>query len=147
MKISTKGRYGLRILLDIAIYGTENKPRTIREVAINQEISEKYISRLIIELRKSGLVASVRGAAGGFKLGKSPEDVTILEIFEVMEGPINLVDCVNSDLACNRTKGCVPRVLWSTINQSVREIFARYTLKDLIDIHKANNFVEIEYCI
>jgi len=147
MKISTKGRYGLRILLDIAIYGTENKPRTIHEISVNQEISEKYVGRLIIALRQAGLVASVRGASGGFKVGKPPEDVTVLEIFEVMEGKINLVDCVDSETACHRTKGCVPRVLWQTISQSIREIFARYTLKDLIDIHNANNMVEIEYCI
>ena len=72
MKISTKGRYGLRILLDIALYRVGDRPRMIREIANNQEISEKYISRLIIELRKAGLVKSVRGMNGGYTLARKP---------------------------------------------------------------------------
>ena len=92
MKISTKGRYGLRILLDIALYRIGNKPRMIREIANNQEISEKYISRLIIELRKAGFVKSVRGANGGYTLTRRPEDISVLEVLEVMEGPIAIVD-------------------------------------------------------
>ena len=96
MKISTKGRYGLRILLDIALYRIGNKPRMIREIANNQEISEKYISRLIIELRKAGFVKSVRGANGGYTLTRRPEDISVLEVLEVMEGPIAIVDCTSS---------------------------------------------------
>ena len=84
MKIYTKGRYGLRILLDIALYRIGNKPRMIREIANNQEISEKYISRLIIELRKAGFVKSVRGANGGYTLTRRPEDISVLEVLEGM---------------------------------------------------------------
>ncbi len=93
MKISTKGRYGLRILLDIALYRVGDRPRMIREIANNQEISEKYISRLIIELRKAGFVKSVRGVNGGYTLTRRPEDISVLEVLEVMEGPIAIVDC------------------------------------------------------
>ena len=86
MKISTKGRYGLRILLDIALYRVGDKPRMIREIASNQEISEKYISRLIIELRKAGFVRSVRGVNGGYTLTRKPEDISVLDVLETMEG-------------------------------------------------------------
>ena len=91
MKVSTKGRYGLRILLDIALHETGGKPRMIREIAVNQEISEKYISRLIIELRKAGFLKSVRGAKGGYTLMRKPEEIRILDVLEVMEGEIDIV--------------------------------------------------------
>ncbi|MDR1959156.1 MAG: Rrf2 family transcriptional regulator [Planctomycetaceae bacterium] len=147
MKISTKGRYGLRILLDIAIYGTRDKPRMMRDIAKSQKISQKYISRLVIALRKAGFISSIRGSAGGFILAKSPEKITLLNILEAMEGPIGLLDCLTSDSVCDRSKNCPSRTLWTAVNQSVRKVFAHYTLKDLLDIHTAANIVSIEYCI
>ena len=84
MKISTKGRYGMRILIDLALHeGTE--PRMLRDIAKSQGLSEKYLSRLIIELRQAGMVESVRGARGGYHLAKNPKEITLLEIIEVME--------------------------------------------------------------
>ncbi len=129
MKISTKGRYGLRVLLDIALYRVGDKPRMIREIAANQEISEKYISRLIIELRKAGFVKSVRGAKGGYTLMRKPEEISILDVLEVMEGPVCIVDCVSaSGGECRRTMLCPTRRMWTEINQKIRDIFAGYTL-------------------
>ena len=81
MKLSTKGRYGLRILLDVALHGGE-APRLAREIAASQGISEKYISRLLIALRRAGLVVSVRGAKGGYRLGRFPESITLLDVVE-----------------------------------------------------------------
>ena len=125
MKISTKGRYGLRILLDIALYRIGNKPRMIREIANNQEISEKYISRLIIELRKAGFVKSVRGANGGYTLTRRPEDISVLEVLEVMEGPIAIVDCTSSaEGICHRKSLCPAQRMWAEINQKIRSAFA-----------------------
>ena len=80
MKISTKGRYGLRILMDLAIHQSE-KPRLIRDIAQSQQISEKYISRLVISLRKAGMIRSVRGVNGGFHLDRKPEDITPMMLF------------------------------------------------------------------
>lgn len=146
MKISTKGRYGLRILLDLALHDLESKPRSIKEIASSQEISEKYISRLIILLRKAGFVASVRGTGGGFRLVKPPETITILAVLEIMEGPIHLVDCVARP-QCRRAQGCSPQMLWTTINEKIRHLFAEYTLYDLLQMHQSRGGATIEYCI
>ena len=148
MKISTKGRYGLRILLDIALYRVGDKPRMIREIANNQEISEKYISRLIIELRKAGFVRSVRGVNGGYTLTRKPEDINILDVLEIMEGPVAIVDCTNSSgEACRRKPQCPTQRMWAEINQKIRSAFAAYTLKDLVELYISNGETVIDYCI
>ena len=99
MKISTKGRYGLRILLDLALNDSE-KPRMIRDISESQHISEKYISRLIIELRKAGMVKSIRGSKGGYRISREPKEITLLDVVEVMEGPVSIVDCVSARDCC-----------------------------------------------
>lgn len=148
MKISTKGRYGLRILLDIAMYRVSDKPRLIREIAQNQEISEKYISRLIIELRKANFVKSIRGINGGYTLARNPEEINILEVLETMEGPIAIVECAQSNKkVCNREASCPARQMWTQINQKIRETVAQYTLKDLIDLYIGNGEAALDYCI
>ena len=148
MKISTKGRYGLRILLDIALYRVGDKPRMIREIASNQEISEKYISRLIIELRKAGLVKSVRGVNGGYTLTRKPEDINILDVLEIMEGPVAIVDCTNSSgEVCRRKSQCPTQRMWAEINQKIRNAFAAYTLKDLVELYISNGETVLDYCI
>ena len=141
MKISTKGRYGLRILLDIALYRVGDRPRMIREIANNQEISEKYISRLIIELRKAGLVKSVRGMNGGYTLARKPEDINILDVLEIMEGPIS------SGKVCRRKPQCPTQRMWAEINQRIRNAFAAYTLKDLVELYISNGETVLDYCI
>lgn len=148
MKISTKGRYGLRILLDIALYRVGDKPRMIREIANNQEISEKYISRLIIELRKAGFVRSVRGVNGGYTLTRKPEDISVLDVLETMEGPVAIVDCTNSSgEACRRKPQCPTQRMWAEINQKIRSAFAAYTLKDLVELYISNGEAILDYCI
>ena len=148
MKISTKGRYGLRILLDIALYRSGDKPRMIREIASNQEISEKYISRLIIQLRKAGLVKSVRGVNGGYTLARRPEDINVLDVLEIMEGPVAIVACTTSSgKACRRKPQCPTQRMWAEINQKIRSAFAAYTLKDLVDLYVSNGETILDYCI
>lgn len=148
MKISTKGRYGLRILLDIALYKSGNKPRMIREIAANQEISEKYISRLIIELRRAGFVQAIRGANGGFVLARKPEAITILEVIEVMEGPLAIVECAGGGKSsCTRQERCPAQHLWRDINQRVRAAFGDYTLQDLLNLYVERGEGVLDYCI
>ena len=84
MKISTKGRYGLRILMDLAIHQSE-KPRLIRDIAKSQLISEKYISRLVIALRKGGMIRSIRGVNGGFHIAMKPEEITLMDMTGIFE--------------------------------------------------------------
>ena len=147
MKISTKGRYGLRILLDLALNDSE-KPRMIRDISESQHISEKYISRLIIELRKAGFVRSVRGVNGGYTLTRKPEDISVLDVLETMEGPVAIVDCTNSSgEVCRRKSQCPTQRMWTEINQKIRSAFAAYTLKDLVELYISNGETVLDYCI
>lgn len=148
MKISTKGRYGLRILMDLAIHQSE-KPRLIRDIAKSQQISEKYISRLVIALRKAGLIRSVRGVNGGFYLAKKPEDITLLNVIEVMEGPLSIVDCVAAPKRCALHENCAPREIWSKLNDDIRGLMREITLADVLasyDLKRANGG-DMDYCI
>ncbi len=148
MKISTKGRYGLRILLDIALYHTSGKPRIIREIAANQEISEKYISRLIVELRRAGFVKSVRGTNGGYILARRPGDIRVLDVIEVMEGPLSIVNCTTpGDRSCHRSGSCPAQQLWCEINQKFRDVLAEYTLQTLLDFYVSSGGEILDYCI
>ena len=134
MKISTKGRYGMRILIDLALHeGTE--PRMLRDIAKSQGLSEKYLSRLIIELRQAGMVESVRGARGGYHLAKNPKEITLLEIIEVMEGPVGIVNCVYKDNKkfCDRIETCGPREVLALVNEKIRQVLADSTLQDMLD--------------
>ncbi len=148
MKISTKGRYGLRILMDLAIHQSE-KPRLIRDIAQSQQISEKYISRLVISLRKAGLIRSIRGVNGGFHLDRKPEDITLLEVVEVMEGPLSIVDCVIAPRKCRMHENCAPREVWCKLNENIRDLMRQTTLADILatcEKQNAQNGV-FDYCI
>ena len=148
MKISTKGRYGLRILIDLATHDP-GKPRLIRDIAQSQQISEKYISRLVIDLRRAKLVRSVRGVNGGFHLAKLPEEITLLEILETMEGPISVVECVRSPEKCTRRSLCPARDIWSKLNDGIRELTAKITLDDILNAYRKRNAEKgiCDYCI
>ncbi len=148
MKISTKGRYGLRILLDLILHDSET-PRLIRDIAESQQISEKYISRLIIDLRRAGMVRSIRGAKGGFRIAKKPEEITLLDVVEVMEGPLSIVDCVRSPEKCTRHENCATRAIWDKLNSEIRASMSRITLADILENCSRQNAENgiFDYCI
>jgi Rrf2 family protein len=148
MKISTKGRYGVRILLDLAIHHAE-KPRQIRDIAKSQGISEKYISRLIIALRRARMVRSIRGVNGGFQLAKPPAEITLLAIVEVMEGPLAIVDCVRTPAKCSRTMHCAVHDIWNRLNADIRDAMQKLTLADIIEHYNQVNADSglFDYCI
>ena len=148
MKISTKGRYGLRILMDLAIHQSE-KPRLIRDIAKSQQISEKYISRLVIALRKAGMIRSVRGVNGGFHLAMKPEDITLLDVIEVMEGHLSIVDCVSMPKRCGLSDNCAPREVWCKLNENIRDLMRRTTLADILVVYDRQhaNDGDTDYCI
>ena len=134
MRISTKGRYGLRILLDLAAHQADARPRLIREIAKSQQISEKYVSRLILALRDAGIVGSFRGARGGYSIVKPLDQVTLLEAIETMEGPLEVVECLAADSAtCERSETCGPRLFWRRFNDEIRAILQKYSVQDLFD--------------
>ena len=148
MKISTKGRYGLRILIDRAMHDP-GKPRMLRDIAESQQISEKYISRLVIDLRRAKLVRSVRGVNGGFHLAKRPDEITLLEVLETMEGPLSVVECVRSPEKCKRQTLCPARSIWTQLNEGIRELTRNITLDDILNAYRQHNadLGIADYCI
>ena len=136
MKLSTKGRYGVRLMIDLAIHYGEG-PVLLREIAKREEISEKYLSNLVNPLKSRGLVEATRGVHGGYVLGRSPAEITLNEIIEVLEGPLCLVDCVEKPAVCNRGSVCVTRDLWSEVAQGISQILGKYTLADMAALQKA----------
>ena len=138
MKISTKGRYGLRILLDLAVHEND-APRLIRDIARSQQLSEKYIGRLILELRNAGMVKSIRGAKGGYRLARPPQEISVLSIIEIMEGPVRLVDCVQNPTYCERSLQCAAHDIWMQLNAKIKESLAAVTLQDIIGRYHRRN--------
>lgn len=132
MKISTKGRYGLRVMLELGLnYGME--PLQVKEIAKRQELSPKYIEHLIASLKVAGLVKAVRGAYGGYILSKSPAQIKLIEVFEVLEGSVALVECVDDPDICSRQKFCVTRDIWAEMKGAIAKILASTTLDDMIN--------------
>ena len=134
MKLSTKGRYGLRAMLELA-YNAEEGPRTIHAIAEKQEISERYLEQLLIPLKQSGLVKSVRGSQGGYILGRAPQEISVGDIIRVLEGPLSPVDCVSEQNPddCKRAGICVTRPIWTKVRDCIAEVLDSYSLQDLVN--------------
>lgn len=132
MKLSTKGRYGVRAMLDLAIYAT-NSHIALKSVAERQNVSELYLEQLMSTLRKAGLVKSVRGAQGGYSLAYEPEKITIGMILRVLEGSLSPVECIDDVQQCDRTYSCVTRQVWQKLYEAINETVDSFTLKDLVD--------------
>ena len=148
MKLSTKGRYGLRALLDMAIYQS-NGPVTLNNIAERQGLSEGYLEQLMMPLKRAGIVRSVRGAQGGYLLSKDPKDITVGEIIRVLEGPIAPVACVNEDFPeeCARAGSCVTRIVWEKVRDSISEVLDSYTLQGLVEESQKHGETENMYFI
>lgn len=131
MKLSTKGRYGVKAMVDLAInYG--DQPVSIKSISERQSISEYYLEQLFSSLRKAKLIKSIRGAQGGYILNRSPEKITIYDVINVLEGPIEVSDCLE-DGACNNIDCCATRLLWKKIKNSIDSVTTSITLKDIVD--------------
>lgn len=142
MKISTRGRYGLRIMTDLAQHDGDC-PRMISDICKAQGLSRKYVGRLIIALRKAGMIYSVRGAKGGYKIRRLPREISLLEIIETMEGPLSIVGCVSCPHKCRRAETCVTHGVWSDLNEKIRRAFADVSLQDVLNRNAAFE----DYCI
>lgn len=133
MKISTKGRYALRLMLDLAIHDTGEPTRT-RDIAARQEISEKYLEQIISTLNKAGFVRSIRGPQGGYHLVKKPEQYTVGMILRLTEGSLAPVACLEDEVnLCERQEGCVTLRLWQMLDQAISQVVDKVTLADLVE--------------
>lgn len=131
MKLSTKGRYGVKSVLELAIhYGKE--PVSIKSIAEQHNISEYYLEQLFSQLRKAGIIKSSRGAYGGYSLNKPPNQVPVYDIIQILEGTIEISDCVE-DTACSNMNQCATRLLWVRIKESIDSVLKSTTLQDMVD--------------
>ena len=131
MRISTKGRYGLRTLMDIAMH-QNNGAVTLNEVAKRQEISVKYLWQVINPLKTAGLLSVKRGAKGGYVLARRPEEISMLQVVNILEGPLSLVECLTHEDACNQIDTCVARSVWQEVNGAVAKVLGSITLADVL---------------
>lgn len=134
MKLSTKGRYGVSAMYELALhYGSG--PISLKTIAASQDISEHYLEQLISTLRNAGFVTSTRGAQGGYILAKDPAQITVGDVIKVMEGPIALVDCLLADAEenpyCKKAGACVTRGVWAKVCDSINDVLDSITLADL----------------
>jgi Rrf2 family protein len=132
MKLSTRGRYGVRTLLDLALHQEEGLV-LLKDVARRQEFSLQYLEHLIAPLIAAGLVKSTRGAGGGVSLVKPPAEITLGEAVQLLEGPIAPVDCVNDPELCHRSSFCVTRDVWIEMKEAMSRVLDSTTLQDLVN--------------
>jgi Rrf2 family cysteine metabolism transcriptional repressor len=137
MKLSTKGRYGVKAMVDLAINQSDT-PVSIKSISERQNISEYYLEQLFLPLRKANLIKSTRGAQGGYVLNKNPEEITIGQIIYVLEGPIEISDCVDG-ASCSNGDSCATRLLWEKIKKSIDNVLDTTTLQDILDDYKNIN--------
>ena len=131
MRISTKGRYAIKLMLDLAT-NDNGEPIRLKDVARRQEISEKYLEQIISSLNRAGYVKSVRGSQGGYLLKMDPKEYTVGMILRVTEGSLSPVDCAE-DGSCDRMSTCATAMLWKKISDAVNDVVDHTTLADLLE--------------
>jgi len=133
MRLSTKSRYGLRALFDIA-YNAGTQPAQIQDISRRQEISPRYLEQIFQGLKKSGILKSKRGPQGGYCLARSPEEITVQDVIEATEGDTLLVECSGKDgKECGFDGSCVTQTVWEESNHKLNEFFSSITLKTLCE--------------
>lgn len=137
MKLTTKGNYAISAILDLAI-NSKGEHISLSQIAARLDLSENYLRQLFMDMRKAGLIDSVRGVAGGYFLSIHPEQISILNIIEAVEGDIYIVKCLDSECIdeCDRIAQCSTRTIWERLNESIRSKLEVLTLQELIDEYK-----------
>ena len=137
MKITTKGRYGLRALIDLAKY-SEIEPVSINSIAARQGISERYLEQLMKLLKKAGLIKSIRGAGGGYVLAKEMSEISVGDVLRALEGNLEPVECTgfSEEASCEAAGGCVTKYVWQRINESINQTVNEISLKQLVEESK-----------
>ncbi len=134
MKLSTKGRYGLRAMIDLA-QNSEKEAVSISTIATRQNISESYLEQLVGKLKKAGLVSSIRGAQGGYVLAKQTNDISVGDILRALEGDLNPIDCpaLADEGGCEQSGSCASKYVWQRLNDGINEIVDEIKLSTLIE--------------
>ena len=130
MKLSTKGRYGLRAAVDLAIFA-KSEPISISSIAAREGLSESYLEQLFAKLKKAGLVSSSRGTNGGYQLAKPAGDISVGDVLRALEGDMVVVDCPDSESKCDKFHSCVTKYVWKRINNSINDTMDSMTLEEI----------------
>jgi len=142
VKLSTRGRYGTRVLLDLALR-SGREPVTLKEIARQQQISLLYLERIIAPLVSAGMIRSIRGAHGGVQLARPPQEIRLNEVMGLLEGSIAPVECVNAPEACCRSGLCATRDVWVELKKAMDGVLESKTLQDLVEMHKKKQAADI----
>lgn len=133
MRLSTRGRYGLKAMYQLAMHYGEG-PIPLKQIADKEDLSENYLEQLVSQLRKEGLLISVRGAQGGYMLAMPPVEITLGNVLRVLEGNLAPADCIiEEDYGCEKEENCVTKLVWIKIKDSIDEVVDSITLQDMID--------------
>lgn len=139
LKLSTAARYGTRLMIEVARNPAGSRV-PVREMARRTGVSEKYLGNLVASLRKAGLLASVRGAGGGYLLARPPESIRLLDIIEAMDGPVVAVECLAEPRSCPRSIDCPTRETWRRLREVVVDFLASRTIADLAGSRPADDY-------
>jgi len=131
MKLSTRSRYGLRAMHELAL-NYNNGPVSIKKISEKQDISSKYLHALLTTLKSNGLVRSIWGSQGGFLLTSPPAEIKLYDIVKALEGPISVVDCVDDSSFCPKTIDCVTREIWVDVSNSIESVLSNISLDSLV---------------
>ena len=144
MKVSTKGRYGLRTLMDISSHQTDG-PVNLNDIAERQGISAKYLWQIVNLLKTAGFVRGTRGPKGGYVLIRDPANITLLDVIQALEGPVTLVECVDIPEYCSHTESCVAQSVWAEVSESIRNALSSISLAEILRRHaeagSVNHFI------
>ena len=148
MKLSTKGIYGLRALIDLALY-SENETVSIQSIARRQNISDSYLEQLMRKLRSAGLIVSVRGAQGGYKLARPANEISVGDVLRALEGSLEAVTCGGEDNSCQGADLCVTKFVWERINSSIRDTVDSIKLSQLVEesrLMREKGQIQVQKC-
>jgi len=135
MKFSTKTRYGVRAMIELAL-NFNGTPISLKDIAEKQDISEKYLEQIMLILKKAGFVESIQGTNGGFILINKPSEIKLSEIVEVLEGGFSPVACVDKEILCKKSKVCSARNVWIKVKNAIKDILDSITLEQLVEEEK-----------
>lgn len=144
MKLSTKGKYGLKAIFELSLHVNEG-PMPLNIIASKQKIPEQYLEQIFSTLKKSKLITSVRGAQGGYLLNKSPNEVTVGDVLTILEGPVALCQCIIDEGACENANDCSTKLVWEKLKIGIEDVLNSITLQDMVeDYNKRNNIKEFD---
>lgn len=137
MKLSTKGKYGLKAMFELAL-SSNGEPVSLKYIARKQGISDQYLEQIFSILKKAGLVKSVRGAQGGYYISKKTSEITVADVLRVLEGDMAFTECLLDKDLCENFDSCATKYVWARIKESIEEVTSSISLQDMIDDYKSN---------